>query len=114
MVFLTIHSSTSTSTVHRPSAGEQKLLLLGAALGARPALLILDEVCQGLDAANRQRVLGLLQAVGAASGCSLVYITHHPDEWLPCLTHVLHLHEGAATYAGPRSNYDAAVASSSL
>ena len=114
MVFLTIHSSTSTSTVHRPSAGEQKLLLLGAALGARPALLILDEVCQGLDAANRQRVLGLLQVVGAASGCSLVYITHHPDEWLPCLTHVLHLHEGAATYAGPLSNYDAAVASHGL
>ena len=91
-------------------AGEQKLLLIGAALGARPTLLILDEVCQGLDAANRQRVLGLLQAVGAASGCSLVYITHHPDEWLPCLTHVLQLHEGASTYAGPRSNYDAAAA----
>ena len=56
-------------------------------------------------------LLLLLQVVGAASGCSLVYITHHPDEWLPCLTHVLHLREGAATYAGPRSNYDATAAS---
>ena len=66
-----------------------------------------DEVCQGLDAANRQRVLGLLQAVGAASGCSLVYITHHPDEWLPCLNHVLHLREGTVSYEGTRNNYDA-------
>jgi len=103
------------ATLGRPfrslSQGEQKLLLLGAALGARPALLVLDEVCQGLDAANRQRMLGLLQAVGAVSGCSLVYITHHPDEWLPCLTHVLHLREGAATYVSTRSNYNNVVAS---
>ena len=92
------------------SQGEQKLLLICAALAARPALLVLDEVCQGLDAHNRRRVLGLLQRVGEQRRhTSLVYITHHPDELLPCLSHVLHMSGGSAAFLGERKDYDAAA-----
>ena len=47
-----------------------------------------------------RRVLALLDAVGRARQTQLVYITHHLDEMLPCITHVLHLHAGTALFAG--------------
>ena len=39
------------------SQGQQKLLLLCRALVACPAVLVLDEVCQGLDPTNRELAL---------------------------------------------------------
>ena len=62
------------------SQGEQKMVLIGAALVRRPALLVLDEPCQGLDLLARRRVLGLLQRVCEVAPVSLVYITHHYEE----------------------------------
>ena len=52
-----------------------------------------------------RRVLALLDAVGRARQTQLVYITHHLDEMLPCITHVLHLHAGTALFAGARHEY---------
>ena len=77
------------------SQGEQKLALLGAALAARPRLLVADEVCQGLDAHNRELALGLLELVGAQTPCSLLYVTHHADEALPSVSRFLRLEKGA-------------------
>ena len=76
------------------SQGEQKLALLGAALAARPRLLVADEVCQGLDAHNRELALGLLELVGAQTPCSLLYVTHHADEALPSVSRFLRLEKG--------------------
>jgi molybdate transport system ATP-binding protein len=93
------------------SQGEQKLVLIAAALTARPALLVLDEPCQGLDAVNRQRVLRLVERICSSIGkdMSLIYITHHPEEVVPSVSHVLHLAKGQAFYQGSRNEYDADV-----
>jgi ABC-type molybdenum transport system ATPase subunit/photorepair protein PhrA len=80
-------------------------VLIAAAVASRPRVLVADEPCQGLDAHNRARVLGLLQRLGESGACSLVYITHHPEETLPCISHVLHLRDGAAMYIGEREQY---------
>ena len=97
------------------SQGEQKLLLICAAIAARPALLVLDEVCQGLDAHNRRRVLGLLQRIGEQRRhTSLVFITHHPDEVLPCLSHVLHMSGGSAAFLGERKDYDPSAVAAAI
>ena len=107
------------------SQGEQKLVLIAAALASRPRLLVLDEPCQGLDILHRQRVLGLMERIlssfcqlgkeGEASNSSgtdnpsttLIYITHHPEEVMPSIGHVLHLaKEGRVIYQGTRQNYD--------
>ncbi|KAL1498778.1 hypothetical protein AB1Y20_014085 [Prymnesium parvum] len=87
------------------SQGEQKLVLIAAALARRPAILILDEPCQGLDLHNRERVLQLVDIVCQASYTQLVYITHHYEEVLPCISHVLHLRKGIAAYMGVRERY---------
>ncbi|KAK7253239.1 ABC transporter [Aureococcus anophagefferens] len=81
------------------SQGEQKLVLVAGAVAAKPELLVLDEVCQGLDATHRARVLALADAV--APHASIVFISHHRDEILPCVTHVLDLAQNEApTFVG--------------
>lgn len=81
-------------------------MLLGTALARRPAILVLDEPCQGLDALNRARVLRLVQRVCTAAPTTLVYITHHYEEVIPCISHVLHLREGTAAFCGQRHVYE--------
>ena len=88
------------------SQGEQKLVLVGAALATRPALLVLDEPCQGLDLISRRRVLGLVQHVCNSSNVTLVYITHYYEEVVPCITHVMHLRGGRAAFTGERRRYE--------
>ncbi|MCG2741152.1 MAG: hypothetical protein L6300_13085, partial [Syntrophaceae bacterium] len=44
--------------------GEKRLALIARAMVKSPELLILDEPCQGLDGANRERVLALMEGSG--------------------------------------------------
>lgn len=91
------------------SQGEQKMVLLAAALVARPRILVLDEPAQGLDLLNRKRLLATVQQVCAATGTGLVYITHHYEEVLPCVTHVLLLKKGGhVAFCGERKAYEEA------
>jgi len=88
------------------SQGEQKLILIASAIASRPELLVLDEPCQGLDLLNRHRVLGLVERLCKATDMSLIYITHHLEELVPSITHVLHLQDGTSVYNGTREAYD--------
>jgi ABC-type molybdenum transport system ATPase subunit/photorepair protein PhrA len=81
------------------------MVLIAAAVAEGPRVLIVDEPCTGLDADNRARVLGLFEALGGAQLTSLIYITHHPEEVLPCISHVLHLQGGAVAYSGRVEGY---------
>ena len=96
--------------INRPfgflSQGQQKLVLIGAALACQPDLLVLDEPCQGLDIVNRQMVLALVERICRATDISLVYITHHLEELLPSVSHVLHLKDKRAAFQGSIYNYN--------
>lgn len=75
------------------SYGQRRLVLVARAMVKEPELLILDEPCDGLDPANRRRVLDLIDRIGqTASG--LLYVTHREDELPRCLTHRLRLQAG--------------------
>lgn len=78
------------------SAGEQRMLLLARALIKRPRLLVLDEPCTGLDAANRKRFLRVLERAAATGRTQLVVVTHHPEDIPACVEHVLRLRAGRA------------------
>lgn len=90
----------------RLSQGEQKLVLIAQAILKRPQLLVIDEPLQGLDAMNRCRVLGLIERICEATDVSLVYVTHHYEEVIPSVSHVLHLVDGRMAYTGVRENYN--------
>jgi molybdate transport system ATP-binding protein len=79
------------------SGGQQRLLLLARAMVKRPELLVLDEPCQGLDPANRSRILYMIDRLMAGTGADLIYVTHHRDELPRCLTHLLQLPGGRSS-----------------
>eukprot|EP00934_Nitzschia_sp_Nitz4_P006680 Nitzschia sp. Nitz4//scaffold141_size107518//33151//34764//NITZ4_004272-RA/size107518-processed-gene-0.131-mRNA-1//-1//CDS//3329536276//6670//frame0 len=91
------------------SQGKQKLVLIACALASKPDLLVLDEPCQGLDGIYRQRVLALVERVCRATDMGLVYITHHLEELLPSVSHVIHLKNRKDVYNGPVETYDPSV-----
>lgn len=74
------------------SYGEARRVLLARALVHRPALLVLDEPCAGLDIPTRERFLNTLQKL--ARNTQMIYVTHHIEEILPAITHVLYLKDG--------------------
>lgn len=83
------------------SQGERQRVLIARALVNRPALLILDEPCAGLDPAAREEFLNDLEKIAAASGApTILFVTHHIEEIRPFITHVLALADGAIAAAG--------------
>jgi molybdate transport system ATP-binding protein len=76
------------------SHGQCQLVLITRAMVKSPLLLMLDEPCNGLDIANRDNLLNLLDFIGAQTDTNLIYVTHHETEILPCITHVLSLDRG--------------------
>jgi energy-coupling factor transport system ATP-binding protein len=96
------------------SAGRQQLVLLGAALAARPRLLLADEPTAHLDAAARARVRAIVRE-RVAAGLAVVWATQDPEE-LAEAGRTLRVGEGtfappAATGPGPRGRTGAAPAS---
>ena len=73
----------------RLSYGQQRLVLIARALVKSPELLILDEPCQGLDRANRNRVLTLIDQIGHHSVTQIIYVTHVASDQLKCIHHEL-------------------------
>lgn len=70
------------------SGGEQRFVLLARALVKAPPLLVLDEPCQNLDAAHRNRFISLLDRMLRSSPeTTLLYTTHLADAVPSCITH---------------------------
>ncbi|WP_169829499.1 ATP-binding cassette domain-containing protein [Desulfatibacillum aliphaticivorans] len=85
------------------STGERRLTLLARALVKNPALLALDEPCQGLDARHRARIIRILDELCAQSSMSMIFISHHVDEMPKSITHVLRLEKGRVVECGRRA-----------
>jgi len=82
------------------SYGEARRVLLARALVHRPSLLILDEPCSGLDIPTREKFLQTLQKL--SRHVRLIYVTHHVEEILPAISHVLLLKGGRVYRQGPK------------
>ncbi len=86
---------------HLLSQGERRRVLIARSLMNDPKLLILDEPCSGLDILSREQVLALTKEIDR-SNCSIIYVTHHIEELVEGITHVLLLSEGKIVAAGPK------------
>lgn len=76
------------------SLGDQRLVLLARAMVKQPKLLVLDEPCQGLDAAHRRSLVATVDKVIRQTGANLIFVTHHIREMPPCISDVLELKSG--------------------
>ncbi|MBD3175177.1 MAG: ATP-binding cassette domain-containing protein [Armatimonadia bacterium] len=87
------------------SQGEQQRVMIARALMARPELLILDEVCAGLDLAARESFLETLAGLAAGDDApTMLFVTHHIEEIIPAFTHALALEDGRVLKAGPKAD----------
>lgn len=67
------------------SFGDQRLVLLARAMVKHPALLILDEPCNGLDDINRLKVLALIDLLAREGSTTLLYVNHHKEDAIPSI-----------------------------
>lgn len=87
------------------STGEQQKTIIARALMPRPKLLVLDEPCAGLDLGAREELLDTIQEMSQSpGGPTLIYITHHIEEIVPGITHVLALRQGRIVACGPKED----------
>ncbi len=83
------------------SQGERQIILIARALMANPELLILDEPCTGLDIFAKQNLLSRISAIAALPNApTILYVTHHTEEILPCFGHTLLLKKGEVFASG--------------
>jgi molybdate transport system ATP-binding protein len=76
------------------SEAQQRLILVARAAVKEPALLVLDEPCQGLDAVHRDRVLRTVEAIAERPETAIIYVTHDPLALPAVISHVLRLEAG--------------------
>lgn len=81
------------------SYGERRLVLLARALASAPGLLLLDEVGNGLDVRNRQRLERWLER-SRRSRLPWVYATHRLEDVPPGANRLLLLEQGRVRHAG--------------
>ena len=86
------------------SQGERQKVFIARALINDPKLLILDEPCAGLDPVARERFLKSLSKITALKRSpAVVLVTHHVEEIIPEITHVLLLKNGRVYAAAPKA-----------
>ncbi|MGE0722890.1 MAG: ABC transporter ATP-binding protein [Alphaproteobacteria bacterium] len=84
--------------VRRLSYGERRQLELALALQSEPKVLLLDEPCAGLSAAERQRFMALVAELPRA--LTLVMIEHDMDVALGLADRVAVMHHGRVILEG--------------
>lgn len=88
-----------TNTAMRDlSAGKQRMVLLARALARKPALLLLDEPGQGLDAQNRRLFMQAVEEL-VRRRATILYTTHRADEIPPSIRRSLTIRQCRALLA---------------
>jgi molybdate transport system ATP-binding protein len=80
-------------TVLGMSYGELRKILLIRAIVIEPEILLLDEPFSGLDILTRRDFMKSIERV-CKTGASVLMATHHPDDFIPSITHILVLENG--------------------
>jgi iron complex transport system ATP-binding protein len=87
-------------SVGHMSTGERRRVLLARALIHRPIALVLDEPTSGLDVRAQAQLLRRLDAL-SQWGTTLILVTHHFQEVIPCIQRTLLLGGGRIAFDGP-------------
>lgn len=83
------------------SQGERQRVVIARALFAEPKILILDEPCNALDIITREELLHFIGKIAESDKApTLIYVTHHVEEVLPCFDHTLLMKDGEVFEAG--------------
>ena len=91
------------------SFGQKRRLGVAAALALNPRILILDEITNGQDALEKERMMNYLQAINANRGITIVLISHDMDIVRRYAARTIVLHRGNLVFDGtPRDLFSGA------
>lgn len=82
------------------STGERRRVMLARALIHAPEALVLDEPTSGLDLRAQHQLLRRLESI-ADAGTTLIVVTHHFEEVLPCVERTVLMRSGTIAFDGP-------------
>ncbi len=94
--------SLQNQTLATMSTGERRRVLIARALVHRPAALVLDEPTTGLDIGSRHRFLQQIETL-ADAGTTIILVTHHVEEIVAAIQHVVLLKNGRVSAQGTKS-----------
>jgi iron complex transport system ATP-binding protein len=83
------------------SSGEARRVLLARALVSSPRALLLDEPTTGLDLVARHDFMERVRHI-ARDGTTVILVTHHIEEIIPEIGHVILLRGGRIAADGPK------------
>jgi ABC-type multidrug transport system ATPase subunit len=86
------------------SKGLKQRVSIGRSLLADPPVLLLDEPTAGLDFEMITEIYRLLQRTHA-SGKTILFTSHRPEEIKTLATRVIVLHQGSLAFDGPPQEY---------
>ncbi|WP_320009168.1 ATP-binding cassette domain-containing protein [Maridesulfovibrio sp.] len=86
------------------SYGQLRKAFIARALISGPDVLLLDEPLAGVDEESRHEIFQLLELL-AKAGVAMVYVTHHREELIPSISHVLEIDDGRVSFRGPKQDY---------
>lgn len=98
---LTERAGTDVATL---SGGQQRRVLIARALSAAPDMLVMDEPTAGVDAANQDALVVVLRRL-AASGVTMLVVTHEVVALRGLLSRVVALENGRICFDGSPDDY---------
>jgi iron complex transport system ATP-binding protein len=84
------------------STGEARRVVIARALVTEPAALVLDEPTAALDLVARRKFLETIRRI-ARRGTTIVLVTHHVEEIIPEVEHVVLLKNGRVAADGAKA-----------
>jgi len=86
------------------SKGLKQRVSIGRSLLADPPVLLFDEPTSGLDFEMTKEIYRLLKSTHA-SGKTILFTSHRPEEIKTLATRIIVLHQGALVFDGPPRKY---------
>lgn len=81
------------------SGGQQRRVLIARALAGEPDVLVMDEPTAGVDTASQRVLAGVLQRL-AASGATLLIVTHELEALQGIVTRIVEVNRGTVSFDG--------------